>query len=215
MNHKSRFGVTGGSGWLIANPVHDQPASWLVVIDSEASFDARVGRAVVLDITTISEWVRAFPTDALLVVSGGADPGQVVCLWKEFDGGVKEDITSPGESPTSLSIRLVAAMTIPGHRAVMTDVNGRGVLVDPNAPTYTYVGIARTAANVGSSFDAVVFGSITSDLWNWSPGLPVFPIANGRLTQTPPTSGILHIIGIAVSPTMIILNAAPPTRRVS
>lgn len=113
--------------------------------------------------------------------------------------------------PTPAIISLVAATTIPGHRAVMLDVEGMATLADPTQRPFILAGVSATAANTGGRVNVIVSGLIENDLWSFTPLSPIFVAPEGKLTQVRPTAGVLQIIGAARTPTSLLLSPQSPT----
>jgi hypothetical protein len=55
-------------------------------------------------------------------------------------------------------------------------------------------------------------GQVSDVSWNWTVGSPVFATQEGQLTQTVPVSGLLTIVGVAISPTQLSIRIAVPVR---
>jgi hypothetical protein len=113
--------------------------------------------------------------------------------------------------PTPAIISLVAATTIPGHRAVMLDADGNAALADPTQSPFILAGVSSTAANTGGRVNVIVSGLIENDLWSFTPLSPIFVAPEGRLVQVRPQSGVLQIIGAARTPTSLLISPLSPT----
>jgi hypothetical protein len=115
-----------------------------------------------------------------------------------------------GGSGTSGEITYQAAIPISGHRAVATNALGQVIYADNTVAWHrnAYAGISVNAAAASSPVLVRYYGEITEVGWNWVVNAPIYFIANGVLTQTPPsTSGsFIKIIAIANSPTSIFLT---------
>jgi hypothetical protein len=51
---------------------------------------------------------------------------------------------------------------------------------------------------------------MTEPSWDWTPGLPLYVGPDGILVQSPPASGFIREIGLAVSPTSIVIRHMVP-----
>lgn len=105
-------------------------------------------------------------------------------------------------------LQAVAGATLGGHRAIFIDA-GRAQYADSAAPSAERVaGITLGAAAEDAVVNYQTAGAITEPSWNWNEG-PVFLGANGMLTQTPPSSGAVVELGVALAPTTIIVRIGP------
>jgi hypothetical protein len=68
------------------------------------------------------------------------------------------------------------------------------------------IAVAVTAAIQGQNLISVTAGEIENAFWNWMPSAPIFLGLDGTLTQTPPDSGFLQIIGNAETATKMKVN---------
>lgn len=92
-----------------------------------------------------------------------------------------------------------AAAVLSGHRVV----SAAGALVDLADPASIdsaerCVGITLQAAMAGAPVQIQRRGQVTELTWDLLPG-PVYLGANGSMTQTPPDSGVLLQIGVALN----------------
>lgn len=96
-----------------------------------------------------------------------------------------------------------------GHRALMVNADGTVSHADPTLAD-TYVGIAKGAAAGGDPVGIAFRDTVVEPTWTWLRGLPVFFIADGVLTQTPPATICVAHVGVAISPTAILLSKTQP-----
>jgi hypothetical protein len=71
------------------------------------------------------------------------------------------------------------------------------------------VGIAAISANVGDNLDVQFQSTIVNSGWNWDVTKPVY-LNGSQLSQTPPTTGFVQIIGVPVTPTTLLIQLQPP-----
>lgn len=123
-----------------------------------------------------------------------------------YDSGENVTISPPFGPPIStlpagvvLSAFTVAA--VQGNFFVNADVNTPGLVA---------VGLVDGGALAGASVNIQYEGPITNVGWNWALNLPVFVGANGALTQTPPTSGYMQVLGYPLSPTTLLIDIEEP-----
>jgi hypothetical protein len=74
------------------------------------------------------------------------------------------------------------------------------------------IGLTTGAASAGDTVSVQRFGPISFNGWDWTPGNAVYLANNGLMTQTPPDSGFLQIVGHAESPTSLFLSLNPCIR---
>lgn len=70
-------------------------------------------------------------------------------------------------------------------------------------------GLTLTAAASTGPVTVQRSGPVNDAAWTWTPGR-VYLGANGALTQTPPADGFDVLVGVAVSPTRLILDFQDP-----
>ena len=114
-----------------------------------------------------------------------------------------------GQSTTG--IERLAAIPLSGQRAVATNASGQFIYADKDtiAHAQSTIGITTGAVSAGQSVTAIALGPMTEPSWNWTPGQVIFLGNDGQLTQTPPTTGVLLILGKAVTPTQIFVCVQP------
>ena len=96
-----------------------------------------------------------------------------------------------------------------GHRAVMLAPDGTVVHADP-ANADSYIGISKSAAAGGDQVAIATRDTISEPTWAWQPGMPLFFLTNGTLTQAPPTSTCVPHVGVAITPTTVLLSKLHP-----
>lgn len=108
------------------------------------------------------------------------------------------------------TLPLTAAASLSALRAVTTTAAGLAEYADPT--TLGARSVVGVTTNAGTSLTVQFGGTLTDGSWNWSPG-HVWCGANGVLTQTPPTSGAVCIVGRVVNATTILIELEPTIRR--
>lgn len=76
------------------------------------------------------------------------------------------------------------------------------------------IGLAKQTGNIGDSITIHEDEFMTNSAWNWDPNKPVYLGLNGTLTQSP--LGVLYLqqVGIALSPTKLVIRISQPFKRV-
>ncbi|UBB15412.1 capsid cement protein [Comamonas odontotermitis] len=97
-------------------------------------------------------------------------------------------------------------------RAVFEGAAGRVWLADATeaGEVFTLLGVTTTAAEANQQVLVQRLGSIDDAAWGWTPGVRVYLGAAGQLTQTSPATGFDVLIGVALSPTRLLLNIQDP-----
>lgn len=97
-------------------------------------------------------------------------------------------------------------------RAVFEDAAGRVWLADATeaGEVFTLLGVTTTAADAHQQVLVQRLGAIDDAAWGWTPGVRVYLGAAGQLTQTPPATGFDVLIGVALSPTRLLLSIQDP-----
>lgn len=117
------------------------------------------------------------------------------------------NLTSGGVSPGA-SFQLTAATDLGGHR-VATMQGGYADSSNTNH-AYALAGLTTQAVSAGSIVQVQSSGSLTEQSWNWTQDEPVYVGNNGMLTQTPPATGFICIIGIPINNTTLLINIQQP-----
>lgn len=71
-------------------------------------------------------------------------------------------------------------------------------------------GITTQAGSPGDQVLVITGGEYAESTWNWTPGAPLYLGENGFLTETPPNTGVLLQVAVAVSATNIVFKPSPP-----
>ena len=117
----------------------------------------------------------------------------------------------PGPPSPFSGVTMIASTSISIHTAVMPDGTGGVVYADQQdvLTVGRLMGIASSSASVGEDVIVIVTGEVDEPTWTWSPG-EVYLSTDGTLTQTPPTTGYLQVIGVALTPTRLTVGIQLP-----
>ena len=131
--------------------------------------------------------------------------------------GIGSPVTPPPPLPVDIGliITLVAAHTLlAGQPIYITPV---GTLDKVNSSSTPCIGVAVGDAYAGTSVAYISEGSVSRLDWTQltgspelNPGFAYYLSGVGGLINTPPTSGILQRVGIAVSRSMLDINISQP-----
>ena len=115
------------------------------------------------------------------------------------------------QSAVALDPGYPAGTALSGHRVVAL-VDGLAAYADPGAAAHKLgvIGITPGAVSAGEVVRPVLGGVMDEPSWNWVPRMPVYAGPNGFLTQSPPGTGWLRILGVAQSPTRLLVALREP-----
>jgi hypothetical protein len=105
------------------------------------------------------------------------------------------------------SVVMYAGEALGGHR-VVKQFDGGAYYADRFDP-YDVVGVTLGAAAFGDPVNVAVAGEVEEPSWNWTPG-PVYIGENATLTQATPTDAPLMRVGVALSPTRMVVTLDEP-----
>lgn len=118
-----------------------------------------------------------------------------------------------GPSGSGDEITRTAAEPISGHTVVATS-GASGLLVPADSADTdlapAVLGISISAVEAGGAVKVRVQGELEESGWSWTPGHFIFCGIDGVLTQTPPSSGFLLVVGWAMTPTRIFVRLMQP-----
>lgn len=127
-----------------------------------------------------------------------------------------EDITQRGPAgqpgDPGYLVSYSAGAILGGHRVVVLDGTSLAIHADPSTPNHAgrILGITTSAVGLGDPATIRTHGPITEPSWNWNTSLSVFLASNGQLTQTPPESGFLQVIGFPTAADTLFIQLQPP-----
>lgn len=201
-------GVLGNSGGdtLVSNDFSgveaQQSAGGDITGDTFGQADAQAMSEMVMQPT--NEGISV-PSGALLGGSAGALQPVSVGAGLSLLGGT---LSATGGS----TITATAGAAIGGHRAVVLDAAGAAFYADNTNPDHLvrFYGITTNAASLGGSLSIVQTGVVVEPSWAWTAFMPVYLGTTGLLTQTPPATGFVQIVGAALSATTLFINQRDP-----
>ena len=135
------------------------------------------------------------PTDGLWLDKVGEDTARRISV-NDFVNSI-----------TYQSITLIAGESIVSDRAVVVD-SGSVFHFDTTNSTYygRSVGVSKNSANIGETVEVIVSGYYNSGL-SLTEGQKYYATSTGALSTTPPTSGIVQIIGIALTSSKFLVDS--------
>lgn len=116
-----------------------------------------------------------------------------------------------GSAPADISqvISMIAATDIGGHRVITSNGDGRAIYADKDSVAVC-VGITTGAAGEGTAATVQISGELSDPSFVWEPGELIFLGSSGIMTQSPPDSGALVVIGQATAANKVLINIQPP-----
>jgi len=110
------------------------------------------------------------------------------------------------------AITATAAQALGGHRAVVLSATGEADYADCTLPAHLgrFAGITAGAASAGQPVTIINAGPLTEPTWAWTPDAPVYLASSGLISQTPPATGFLQIIGMTLSATTLFVSPREP-----
>ena len=105
-------------------------------------------------------------------------------------------------------ISFIAASNLSAYRSVIIDDNSKVAYADSSQMGHInrILGITTRSCLSGHVAAVVTGGVVNNSGWSWTIGNPIFLSSSGALTQTPPTTGFLQIMGFPLSTTSIYLQ---------
>lgn len=116
----------------------------------------------------------------------------------------------PGPAGDGITFVASADQAIGGHRVVRSTATGCDYADSSNLTHLgKVIGMTNEATSSGNLVKIWPAGKITDPSFNFDLG-PVYLSTNGLLTQTPPTTGFIQQIGVALSQTTILVQILNP-----
>ncbi len=129
-----------------------------------------------------------------------------VMLVVQVSGMINQYFTSAGGSGNLINI--TATTDLGGHRVVT--VHGEYADCSQVNQAFSVAGVTLQAVAQGASVQVQSAGEITESSWNWIIGQPVYLGGSGQLTQIPPTSGFVMVLGVPVNATTLLIDIQQP-----
>lgn len=114
------------------------------------------------------------------------------------------DYSAPLSSGEVSSLTVVSLSSLADISA--TKVVTAGLSIADKDTNPRAIGILKNAVMTGELGNVVIDGEFDDSSFSFTVGQPVFLGSNGGLTQTPPTSGWLVVVGTAIKTTALKLE---------
>jgi hypothetical protein len=117
----------------------------------------------------------------------------------------------PGAPGTASVLNLTTTVGI-GQYRVIAVVNGVVQYADNSLLGHLdmVVGVAANGASAGGTVSIQNGGTLVNAGWAFDTSKPVFLGTSGMLTQTPPSTGFVQVIGVPISATQLLIQMQPP-----
>lgn len=121
-----------------------------------------------------------------------------------------QGVTGPIGPTGATSVQMTAPTDLGGNR-VVTGTLAYADSADSGTAGKA-IGITAASAVAGATIAIQVIGELNG-FFGLTPDLPVYLSTSGTLTQTPPLSGYIQKMGVAINPTTLLINIAEPIVR--
>lgn len=177
------------------------PVSFADFYASGQSLTAAEASALALHVQDAFPHLSSSERSALSTANAPSALNPIATLADTFTGANPNIISAP------------AAQALGGHRMAVITAAGLADYADNTIPAHADLvhGLTTGAVASGDMAQVLTRGEITEPSWNWTPGLPLYLVSNGLMSQTPPVSGFSLPAGSAISPTKIFIEFQPPT----
>lgn len=114
---------------------------------------------------------------------------------------------------SNASSTFTAGQDLEEKRIVTLNANAQLIYADHANLTHAgrIIGLTLESVPLGEVTEVHSFGLITNPSWNWNLTQPsVFLSTIGQITQTPPISGFINVVGHVISATQLFISVQSP-----
>lgn len=211
--------------------IYEHRAALEVIVDAatpaarDALFDELmlgIGSVIAGDRTLggLCDYVEAEAPAPLDLAVEGAPGLKAAVLPIILNYGTPDPLSASSEMPivpgdeVSLIHMLIAAENISALRVIARDENGEAVYADKDDldSIRALAGVSRNAAGIGAQVQITTFGIWADNNWNWNMAIDpaLFLGANGAITQGPQAGLATVRVGLAISPTTMLVRLGEP-----
>jgi hypothetical protein len=133
---------------------------------------------------------------------------EVIVTGMQGPPGPQGPVGPAGDAPT-----LIAAATLSGHRVLAVNGDGEAIYAQHTDATALAVqGLSTQSGTIGDELVILKSGAVAWPAGGLTPGLPLFLAMDGQLSHTPPSSGWIRQIAVAIDADTISLDIGPAWR---
>lgn len=138
-------------------------------------------------------------------------PGYVAVRDDNMLAPRKMKWVAPESIGTPSYVEMTAAMPLSGQRVIAAGPDGKAVYADSADATLAncVVGVSVGAADADTIVRVQVSNEMVEPGWSWTPGA-VYVGTDGVPTQVVPTAGFSMVIGVATTPSTLVINKQLP-----
>ena len=115
--------------------------------------------------------------------------------------------------PAGDASTLIAATTLSGHRVLAVNGDGQAIYAQHTDATALAVqGLSTQSGTAGDELVILKSGPVPWPAGGLTPGLPLFLTTDGQLSHTPPASGWIRQIAVAIDADTISIDIGPAWR---
>jgi hypothetical protein len=124
---------------------------------------------------------------------------------------VRTALDALGAPGSNVVLAMTAGETLGGQRVVRTSgATAMYANSSTQAHAQAVIGITTGAATSGAAVTVQSEGQMTDPSFSFTAGLPVYLNGNGTMSNTPPSSGFILQVAVAISATTIAINIKQP-----
>jgi hypothetical protein len=131
-----------------------------------------------------------------------------------FDGDIDDPLVTPLPEEDVAKLKTLPAGEVLSALRIVSRSAGQYFAADPlsDESVFAIAGLTTIASIIGAPTTPINNGEYEDQSWAWVSGKPIFLGNAGTLTQTPPNTGWLQIIGRPLSPTAISIEIEEPIK---
>lgn len=116
-----------------------------------------------------------------------------------------------GAAAAPFVVTLKAGAQVFGKRILMLGASGV-VHAEPGTAAYNFAGMSLDNVAAGAECRVQLLGILDNATWPWTPGSPLYVLPGGVMEHTPPTTGIVHRVAVAITATTILMLPEAPVQ---
>lgn len=145
-----------------------------------------------------------------LQAGAGRDPSTNPTYWEKLNLQGPQGIAGPQgpRGDNAELLRVIAGENIGAQRIVAVNAAGKAVYADAQNPAHAkcVVGITTASVLASEELSVQVAGKMSDSGWSFTPGAALFLGSNSLLSEIPPSTGFVKIMGFSVAPTQAVIQ---------